>query len=96
MCYTYVVRFEWDSSKAAENKRKHGVTFEEASACFDDPLALILDEPLNVDRLILIGESKQRRLILTVYVEKGPATVRIISARKTTRSERRHYEEGDY
>jgi hypothetical protein len=87
------VRFEWDPSKAASNRRKHGVAFEEAAECFEDPLALVLDEPGDPERLILIGESKRRRLVFTVDVEKTTATIRIISARLATRRERRRYEE---
>jgi uncharacterized protein len=89
------VRFEWDPSKAAANRRKHGVSFEEAADCFEDPMALVLDEPRYPDRLILVGESKTRRLVFTVYAERGPATIRIISARLATRRERRRYEEDD-
>jgi hypothetical protein len=87
------VRFEWDPSKAASNLRKHGVAFDEAAGCFEDPLALVVDEPRHPERLILIGESKRQRLVLTVYAEKTPATIRIISARLATRRERRRYEE---
>lgn len=87
------MRFEWDPSKAASNRRKHGVAFEEAAECFEDPLALVLDEPGDPERLILIGASKRRRLVFTVYIEKTTATIRIISARLATRRERRRYEE---
>jgi uncharacterized DUF497 family protein len=90
------VKFEWDPVKAARNKRKHGVSFEEAAECFKDPLALILDDPQYPDRLILIGASQIRRLIFTVYVERGPAIIRIVNARRATRNERRNYEEGEY
>lgn len=96
MCYTYRVRFEWDPGKAAANARKHGVSFDEASECFEDPLALVLEEARFPERLILIGVPRARRLIFTVYAERGPAVIRIISARKATRNERRAYEEGDY
>ena len=95
VCYTFRVRFEWDPSKAASNRRKHDVGFEEAMECFEDPLAIVLDEPRDPVRLILIGESRRRRLIFTVHVEISIATVRIISARKATRGERRRYEEAD-
>jgi uncharacterized DUF497 family protein len=90
------VQFEWDPVKAARNKRKHGVSFEEAAECFRDPLALLLEEPQYPERLILIGASQIRRLIFTVYVERGTAVIRIISARRATAKERRKYEEGDY
>ena len=95
MCYTNRVRFEWDPSKAAANQRKHGVAFEEAAECFEDPLALVLDEPRYPERLILIGESRKRRLVFTVFAEKDMATIRIISARLATRHERRRYEEAE-
>lgn len=88
--------FEWDPSKAASNKRKHGVSFEEAAECFQDPLAMILEEPRYPDRSILIGSSKRRRLVLTVFVERDAAVIRIVSARRATVRERRKYEEGEY
>jgi uncharacterized DUF497 family protein len=90
------VLFEWDPSKAASNRRKHGISFEEAVECFEDPLALILQEPRYVDRSILIGASKRQRLVLTVFVERDAAVIRIASARRATLGERRKYEEGDY
>jgi uncharacterized DUF497 family protein len=90
------VRFEWDPAKAAINKRKHGVSFEEAAECFMDPLALILDDPRYTERLILIGASRRRRVIFTVYAEREAALIRIVSARRATANERKRYEEGDY
>jgi uncharacterized DUF497 family protein len=90
------VRFEWDPVKAASNKRKHGVTFEEAAECFRDPFALVLDDPLYPERFILIGASGRQRVIFTVFVEREAALIRIISARRATIGERRKYEEGDY
>jgi len=87
------VRFEWDPAKAASNRRKHDVAFEEAAECFEDPLALVLDEHRHPERLILIGQSKRQRLVFTVYAEKTTATIRIISARLATHRERRRYEE---
>jgi uncharacterized DUF497 family protein len=90
------VLFEWDPSKAASNRRKHGISFEEAVECFEDPFALILQEPRYADRSILIGASKRQRLVLTVFVERDAAVIRIVSARRATLGERRKYEEGDY
>jgi len=90
------VRFEWDPDKAASNKRKHGVTFTEAAECFEDPLALVVDDPKDPARQILIGTSRTHRLVVTVYVERDVAVIRIISARLATTHERRNYEEGDY
>ena len=88
--------FEWDSDKAAANFDRHGVSFEEAAECFQDPLALILEEPRYPDRSILIGSSLRHRLILTVFVERDAAVIRIVSARRATVRERRKYEDGDY
>ncbi len=90
------MRFEWDPARAAANKRKHGVSFEEASECFSDPLALILDVPGYPERFILIGSSQRHRVVLTVFVERDAALIRIISARRATAGERRKYEEGDF
>jgi uncharacterized DUF497 family protein len=91
------VRFEWDPKKARANKRKHEVSFEEAAECFADPLAMILEDPRRPGRAILIGESRSCRLIFTVFVDRVDADViRIISARKATRAERRKYEQGDF
>jgi uncharacterized DUF497 family protein len=89
------VRFEWDPAKAASNKRKHGVSFEEAAECFEDPLALLLEQPTVPERSILIGGSRAGRAIFTVYVERAAAVIRIISARRATSHERRAYEEGE-
>lgn len=89
------MRFEWDPAKAAINAHKHGITFEEAVECFQDPLALVLDEPRHSDRLILIGVSRQTKVIFTVYVHRTPAVIRIISARRATRREQVAYEQGD-
>ena len=87
------MRFEWDPAKAALNKRKHGVAFEEASECFEDPLAIVLEEPAHPERLILIGQARGLRLIFTVFAERTAGSIRIISARLATRRERRAYEE---
>ena len=91
------MRFEWDPQKAQENSRKHDVTFEEAAACFGDEHALDLEDPMHPERLILIGLSGSARLLFTVYAVRGHGdTIRIISARKATRDERRTYEEGSF
>lgn len=77
---------EWDSRKAADNLRKHGVTFEEAASAFLDR-----DHP---DRLVLIGMSLSLRLLVVVHAEMGNGEiVRLISARRATRPERKRYEE---
>jgi hypothetical protein len=91
------LRFEWDEDKAASNATKHGVTFEEASTIFGDPLAVIFDdEEHSLDELreIIIGHSASERLLLVSFTERGEDAVRIISARKATKRERKDYEEG--
>lgn len=89
------MKFEWDQSKAASNLKKHGVSFEEAKTVFDNPLAVIFDdEAHSVDeqREIIIGHSRQNRLLLIAFTERS-GNVRIISARLSTRNERKDYEQ---
>jgi uncharacterized protein len=89
------VRFEWDPNKAEANLVKHEVSFEEAITVFADPLARIFpDEEHSVDELreIIIGHSARHQLIL-VYFTGIDDRVRIFSARKATRRERKDYEE---
>jgi uncharacterized DUF497 family protein len=88
--------FEWDDEKAKANRKKHGVSFEEASTILGDPFSLTIHDPLHSeeeDRFVTIGESHQRRLLVVVYTERG-AKLRLISARKATRRERHDYAEG--
>ena len=87
--------FEWDPKKAAANVEKHGVTFEEAVTAFQDPLARVHSDPdhsQSEHRAILIGHSTQGRLLLVAFTDRK-SKIRIISARKATRRERRAYEE---
>jgi uncharacterized DUF497 family protein len=88
------VRFTWDPPKARANVRKHGVTFEEASTVFTDPLALIVNDTAYSDRSLMIGESVFRRILVAVFVEIADDEIRLISARRATRHERRSYEQG--
>jgi len=89
-------RFGWDPRKDAENRRKHGVSFEEAKTVFADEYALLLEDPDHSaaeDRFILLGLSAAFRVVLVVYTYREPAdTIRIISARKATRRERQQYD----
>jgi len=91
--------FEWDPVKAAENVRKHGVTFEEASLVFQDPLAKDRYDDdhssSEEERWVTLGRSRQQLLVVVhTFVEHmRTVTVRIISARPATRSERRNYED---
>jgi uncharacterized DUF497 family protein len=89
-----MLRFSWDPAKAAANARKHGVTFSEAASVFGDTLSIAGFDPDhsdNEDRYILVGTSLQGRLLLVAYTEHGEK-LRIISARKLTRKERKAYE----
>jgi uncharacterized DUF497 family protein len=89
------LQFEWDEAKAKQNRRKHGVSFEEASTVFADALALTIDDPLHSDeedRFVTLGESDRRRVLVVVFTERGDK-IRIISARVATRWERKDYEE---
>ena len=91
------LRFEWDAWKAADNRAKHKVAFEEAVTVFGDPLGRITDDPRHSEdeeRFVLLGQSKRRWLLVVMFAERG-ATTRLISARKATRRERRTYEESE-
>ena len=86
---------EWDPNKAALNQKKHGVSFEEAATIFDDPLSSTIEDLLHSqteERLIIVGKSKQNRLLVVVHVDRGER-IRIISARLATNYERKTYEE---
>jgi uncharacterized DUF497 family protein len=90
------VRFEWDSRKAAANRRKHRVGFDEASTVFDDALARIFDDvehSTDEVREIIIGTSILDRLLVVSFTEVSAEDIRIMSARLATRKERKDYEE---
>lgn len=87
--------FEWDLRKAASNERTHNVSFEEASTVFYDPLAKIFaddDHSQDEVRELIIGWSNRKRLLIVSFTERGER-IRLISARKATRRERRKHEE---
>jgi hypothetical protein len=88
------MRLVWDERKAAANARKHGVTFEEAATVLLDPLAVFIEDLGHAGNAQLLGESEARRILLVVLVERGEDALRLISARRATRHERRRYEEG--
>jgi hypothetical protein len=90
------MRFEWDPRKAAANLRKHGVSFEEAATAVRDALAVTGEDPdhsLDEDRCVTFGMSNRGRLLVVAHTERE-GTIRIITARRATRSERKIYEEG--
>jgi uncharacterized DUF497 family protein len=89
------LEFEWDRRKASSNRRKHSVDFEEAMSVFGDPLAITIADPIHSeteDRFVTIGESHRGRLIVVVFTDREER-IRIISARRATRAERKNYEE---
>ncbi|HZO92758.1 MAG TPA: BrnT family toxin [Candidatus Baltobacteraceae bacterium] len=89
-----MLRFEWDARKARTNVAKHGVTFEEASTVFGDPLTLTVpDDRFDEIRSLTIGRSHLGRTIVVAHAERGDR-IRIISARIATARERRQYEQG--
>jgi uncharacterized protein len=86
--------FEWDQFKAADNLKKHGVSFEEAKTVFENVLAVIFDDEahsIGETREIMIGHSRNNRLLLISFTER-PSVIRIISARSATRRESEDYE----
>lgn len=90
-----MLRFEWDPRKEAANRKKHGVSFEEARSAFFDELAIQfvdVDHAEAEDRFILLGMSAALRILVVCHCERrSGTTIRIISARKATPRERAHY-----
>ena len=88
------MKFEWDEKKNEKNRQKHGIWFEEAKNIFSDSYHLVfLDVGHYEDRYIAIGFSGFERLLVTVFCyRKNEAVIRVISARKATKKERRFYE----
>jgi uncharacterized DUF497 family protein len=87
--------FEWDPDKDNLNLRKQGVSFHEAATVFADLLSVTYHDPdhsLTEERYITVGTSQSGRLLIIAHTDRGQS-IRIISARKTTRQERSHYEE---
>ncbi|AXS82393.1 MULTISPECIES: BrnT family toxin [Marinobacter] len=94
--------FEWDPNKAHVNARKHGVTFEEATKVFDDPMALTVfdDEESSEteDRWVTLGQIVGQHYLVVVHTfrnaNEDAVTIRLISARPATKHEIRQYEQG--
>ena len=88
------MEFEWDSAKAVQNARKHGVTFHEAATVFGDALGITVNDPdhsRDEKRYIVIGWSSRGRVLMVAHAQRS-GRIRIISARTLTRRERRDYE----
>jgi uncharacterized DUF497 family protein len=90
------MEFQWEKDKAAANISKHGVSFEEASTVFGDPLSRTIPDPLHSEgehRSVTVGLSATTRFLVVIHTDRND-TIRIISARRATPRERRVYEEG--
>ncbi|MFV3407364.1 BrnT family toxin [Bdellovibrio bacteriovorus] len=98
MVYTEIEGFEWDDKKARTNFEKHRIRFEDAIKAFDDPYALI-DESLkrsvaSESRAVLIGDADGHVVVVVVFtLRKRGKSLRVISARRASRKERKLYEE---
>ena len=89
-----IMEFEWDDEKSRLNADKHGVSFEEASSVFGDPLALTFNDPFHSEqecRYLTFGRSAEQRSLVVVHTSRGD-TIGIISVRPMTPRERRAYE----
>lgn len=87
-------QFSWDRRKSAANEAKHGVKFEEAASVFRDSTAAVFDDDRHSEdeyREVIIGHSERLRLLIISFTERDDI-IRIISARKTTKSEQSDYE----
>ncbi|MBI5891323.1 MAG: BrnT family toxin [Nitrosomonadales bacterium] len=91
-----MIKFEWDTTKATANKKKHGVSFEEAQSVFYDEFAVQFFDEENSgpeDRFLMLGFSDEARLLIVCHCERGEGSIiRIISTRKATRNESHYYQ----
>ncbi len=89
------IKFEWDENKNRINKSKHKISFEEAKTVFYDDEALVIDDPKHSseeERFIILGFSKRANLLVVCHCyRESESVIRIISARKATKSEERQY-----
>jgi uncharacterized DUF497 family protein len=92
--------FEWDKTKSRQNKKKHGISFEEAETVFADDAARLIHDPdhsAEEDRFLLLGMSRKTRLLVVVHCYRGnDGLIRVISARKATGKEETTYMEFNY
>lgn len=89
--------FEWNEKKAEHNIRKHGVSFEEAVTVFGDRYSITIYDPLHSkdeDRFVILGMSNKNRILVVVHTDRSDR-IRIISARKATKKERKQYESNE-
>ncbi|RTZ74522.1 MAG: BrnT family toxin [Gammaproteobacteria bacterium] len=93
-----MIRFGWNRAKDLANRKKHGVSFEEAKSVFFDENAIQFydeDHSEEEDRFIMLGMSNESRVLVVCHCERNEGhTIRIISARKATKKERSFYPKG--
>ncbi len=90
------LKFEWDERKNRSNQKKHGISFNEAKTVFTDEFGRLIPDPdhsNDEDRFILMGMSSRFRLLIVCHCERSADMIRIISARKAEKHERKQYEE---
>jgi uncharacterized DUF497 family protein len=91
-----MIEFEWDTAKAISNRKKHGVSFEEARSVFYDEFAVQFfdeDSSESEDRFLMLGFSDEARLLIVCHCERDQDNIiRIISARKATKNESSYYQ----
>ncbi len=94
------IQFEWDPNKAIKNLAKHKVSFEEAQTVFNDENARLIFDPdhsESEERFILLGLSHSLKMLVVVHCYKDTDNIiRLISARKATKSEEKQYKESLY
>lgn len=93
------MRFAWDPRKARSNLEKHGVSFDEAQTVFYDDDARLIDDPDHSEdeaRFIIIGLSGKLRILTVCHCYRDDEVIRIISARKATSHETKHYQGGGH
>lgn len=92
------IKFTWDENKNEINKRKHGLSFEEASEVFGDENAILFDDPdhsIEEDRFLIIGAVKSTKICIVSHCYRdNDNVIRLISAREATKNERTIYQEG--
>lgn len=90
-----IIKFEWDENKNRTNQNKHGISFTEAQTVFYDDEALVIDDPEHSEeeeRFIILGLSNKANLLVVCHCYRASETViRIISARKATKTESQYY-----
>jgi uncharacterized DUF497 family protein len=86
------MKVDWDDKKAEVNEQKHGISFAEAATIFTSPYLEVKDHSSDEERFKAIGFSLRLNVLLVVYCYRGEDTIRIISARKATKKERKEYE----